>query len=109
MIDLTAPFELDKPCVLMPLPCGCVIESTLRVVAGIVICPWCEATFSAYEFGEWINSDAPPPLCLENGPKSMIRCREGHLHEVHGEQAGLPVIQVGDVLVRLADFEWISN
>lgn len=109
MIDLTEPFGLTYPCVLMPLPCGCVINSSLRVIEGIILCPWCEATFFAVDFGEWINSDAPPPICMENGPRSMIICREGHLHEVHGEHGGLPVIRMGDDLVSVDHFVWVSN
>lgn len=109
MIDLTNPYGLSHPCVLMPLPCGCIIESTLRVELGIVICPWCTATFSAYDFGEWINSDSPPPIFLENGPKEMIRCHEGHLHEVCGEQSGMPVVRVGEELIRFSHFERVAH
>lgn len=109
MIDLAEIFELGGHSVLMPSPCGCVIESSLKVDDGIITCPWCDAMFSAVEYGEWIHSGAAPKIFLGDGPKSMIRCPDGRLHEICGEQAGLPVARVGRALVRFSQFERIAN
>lgn len=109
MIDLTSLYRLEEPCVLMPLPCGCVIDSSIRAENGIVLCPWCGATFNSVEFGVWINNGDLPVLFLEEGPKPMIRSTDGRLHEVCGEFDGLPIVQAGRVRMMVDNFEWVSN
>ena len=109
MINIKEIFELDEPSILVPTPCGCIIDSSTKVQDGIVLCPWCDATFSLGDFDEWVHGDAPPLIFLSNGPKSMIRCDEGHVHEVYCEQDGLPVVQKGKMFFSFTSFEWVLN
>lgn len=110
MIDLTKAYDMDEVCILVPLPCGCIVEASLKHQDGLFECPWCEATFDMVAFGQWINGEAVPPISLSRSPRTMLRW-QGHLAEVHGEKSGLPLVRLGQELVCVPqqDVEWVSN
>lgn len=109
MIDLTKIFDLNYVAVLLPLPCGCVVDNSVRAQDGVIECPWCCATFDSMDFGLWVNSDCVPPVFLGDGPPSMIRCND-EVHEVHGESpGGFPVVRIGEDNYQVTRFEWVSN
>lgn len=109
MIDLNDVFDLDVPSALVMLPCGCVIEAGLAAEQNYFVCSWCDSAFLDAELQEWLSDDGHQSvLFLGDGPKPMIRWQKT-IHEVFGEQGGLPVLQVGDDLVRVTEFEWVAN
>lgn len=109
MIDLREFFELDAPSALVRFPCGCVIETGLVAEKNHFICPWCECAFLDTDLRDWLSDDThQSTLFLGDAPKPMIRWQKV-LHEVFDEQEGLPVLRVGNDLVRVDEFEWVAN
>lgn len=60
-------------------PCGCIIDTDVVIEhsGAIICCPWCEATFNAFDFGEWLrerdNNVTPPVMVIAPTPRTVLK------------------------------------
>lgn len=96
------PPDLTPNVYLIPLPCGCIADQSHIYVSDNgknLECPWCESTFSAKEFGEWLD-DLTPQFNTRD-PYMLVKFGLDLFELIEWHSCGAPIVRKCGTMERI--------